>query len=390
MALPCFGFFSIAYDDKEIKITEQMLRVNWWAEADKASFTKGKNLYQRAQELIESWGEESFQTAFPELWPIILKVQEELDKPANDGTVKFDPDRRGGPKFWVEGQKPGRELDVERLCAEIVGALGRREPKRIMAITREVEPCDPDELLERIHLRSQFTTSFIDNAPRESNIALALEAFDGLVVQAGERVSFNDVVGKRTRARGYQSAKIIMDGEFVDGVGGGVCQASTTLFNAVLRSGLKIVRSYNHSLPISYVPLGLDAMVSSQSDLEFQNNTGDTIYIEAKVIDKGPRNNAVVKIYGPSTNGLEFRPRSEISEGQLAQEVSGPLPTIDEAMFYDEIVVSHGYPPRSAVTYLDTYKNGELVESKLIRKSKYKGKPRVVKYQRRSLHNIVS
>lgn len=398
--LPLVGFkpalyveyFHVHYEGKTISVTNKTLQSNWWTVSDKREFTQGKTLYQRADEVVAFWHgrtneavHETFQTNFPELWPIIKKVNDAVSKPADNGEIKFNPDLRDArPKFYVIGQKVGRELDVERLCAEILGALSRREPHKIFAHVRDVDPIDPDILLERITLRGQYSTIFTDNPSRECNIALALEAFDGLVIDANERVSFNDVVGKRTRERGFQTAKIILDGEFVDGVGGGVCQASTTIFNAVLLSGLKITQSHNHSLPISYVPLGLDAMVSSKADLEFKNTSSDSIYIESKVIDNGYKNQALVRIYG-SPRDRDYIPRVEIFLGEQVEEVNGSIPTDD--WFFEKKILDVGYPPRSTQTYIDIYKDGELIESKFIRKSRYKGKPRIVRYEEREVLN---
>ena len=335
-------------------ITNKTLATQWFNLEQKRNFTRGLDIYTRAQRQIDQ-PYETFQTNFPEIWSIIKHIQRQVNKPANNGRIVFNPDAE--QKFWVTGQSGGAELDTKQLCAEILGALGRREPRTIIAHIREIKPQNPNEMLEKIHIRSQYSTIFTDNHSRECNIALALEAFDGQIIQAGERVSFNDLVGKRTRERGFQEAKIILDGEFVDGVGGGVCQASTTIFNAVMLAGLAITQSHNHSIPITYVPLGRDAMVSSLADLQFKNNTGAPIYIEAKTLDHGHKNSALVRIYGAQKTH-DYRPRVEVTT------------TGDPAEYEIQ--------PRTALTYLDIYQDGELVNTKLIRKSRYKGKPRPI------------
>ena len=95
--------------------------------------------------------------------------------------------------------------------------------------------------------------------------------------------SFNKRVGKRTAENGFKESVVIFDGEFVKGVGGGVCQLSTTLFNAALRAGLRVTESRNHSLTVSYVPPSLDAMVSEYSDLKFVNPFDTPVYLNAAV-----------------------------------------------------------------------------------------------------------
>ena len=130
-------------------------------------------------------------------------------------------------------------------------------------------------------LRGSYVTYFnMDNVPRVHNIRLAGDSISGTVVKAGERFSFNEVVGKRTLDRGYQIAPVIVKGELVDGVGGGVCQVSTTLYNAVTLAGLKSVKKSAHSMTVSYVAPSRDVTVSEYIDYVFENDSGEDIYIE--------------------------------------------------------------------------------------------------------------
>lgn len=116
---------------------------------------------------------------------------------------------------------------------------------------------------------------------RTANLKAAVSKINNIVVPEGKTFSFNQVVGKRTITAGYETAKVIAEGEFVDGLGGGVCQVSSTVFEAVLRANIKIVRRTNHSLKISYVPLGGDATVQWNSkDFQFKNNTGSDIRLK--------------------------------------------------------------------------------------------------------------
>jgi len=387
-------YFSIHYEVdgivKKIKVTESKLVPNWWDLESRHKFTEGKNLWERAQDIQEKKVLDpamTLQKKFPEIYKIVKNIEDEVFKAKNDGIINFEPDRL--KKFWITDQEEGRELDVKKLCMDIFMALKGGVYTDIYADVKVTTPRGVDDILDDIVERSRYSTVFADNAPRESNIALALEAFDGLIVKDGERVSFNKVVGPRTSAMGFEEANIIKDGEFVPGIGGGVCQASTTIFNAVLLSGLRIAESHNHSLPISYVPLGRDAMVSSAADLEFVNNTGHTIFIEAKVIDNGPKNTALVKIYGAPTS-FRYVPRVEMKTLEQKYEILGEVPVetsgydfyTGEEWYYKERVIESGYPPRETITYLDTYRDDEIVRSKIIRKSHYKGKQRIVKYEK--------
>lgn len=135
-----------------------------------------------------------------------------------------------------------------------------------------------------IRLRAEFSTNYsASSEERKNNISLAVKSLDNTFVDVGGEFSFNRTVGPRTEKRGYQKAKIIVKGEFVEGVGGGVCQVSTTLYNAVLLAGLRVTEYHPHSLPVSYVAPSFDAMVNSGSaDLRFVNNTHNPVIIKAK------------------------------------------------------------------------------------------------------------
>ena len=147
-----------------------------------------------------------------------------------------------------------------------------------------------------VRLLSTFTTYFDGtNEARSHNIRLASSLINKTVLQNGDIFSFNNTVGQRTAERGFRTAKIIENGEFVEGVGGGVCQVSTTLYNAVVLAGCKIREYHPHSLAVNYVPPSRDAMVSGTFfDLKFENTTGSTIYITSVAGE----NYITFKVYG--------------------------------------------------------------------------------------------
>ena len=114
-----------------------------------------------------------------------------------------------------------------------------------------------------------------------------------------ETFSFNEVVGVRSAERGFREANVVVNGEFVKGVGGGVCQVSTTLYNAVLLAALPVENAAAHSRPVSYVPYSRDCTVSSAIDFRFRNGTAHPLYIAAKI--KGSRLTFV--LYGEKRGG---------------------------------------------------------------------------------------
>jgi vancomycin resistance protein YoaR len=128
---------------------------------------------------------------------------------------------------------------------------------------------------------STFSTTFsAGDAPRVHNIGLIAAAMNHQLVLPGEVFSMNAATGERTVAKGYRTAHVIVNGELVDGLGGGVCQAGTTMFNAVLMAGLPVLERRNHSLHISHYPLGRDATLNwPYTDLKFRNDSPYGIYI---------------------------------------------------------------------------------------------------------------
>lgn len=139
------------------------------------------------------------------------------------------------------------------------------------------------ELLAQIREKpiGHYVTYFNSrNKNRSHNISLAARAINNTVVFPGEIFSFNQVVGQRTKAKGYMEAKIIVKGELSEGIGGGICQVSSTLYNAVDRAGLQIVHRYSHSRSVPYVLPGRDATVSWDGpDFSFKNEYNQPILI---------------------------------------------------------------------------------------------------------------
>ncbi len=158
---------------------------------------------------------------------------------------------------------------------------------------------------------SSFSTEYKYSVPqRKHNISLSASKLNGVVIESGQTVSFNKVVGSRTEENGYQVSTVIENGVYTGGVGGGVCQTSTTLYNAVLRAGLKIIEVHPHTLSPEYVDASFDAMVSSEgSDFVFKNSYPYPVKI-ATVAD-GEK--LTVKIYAThKISGLEIIPYNTV------------------------------------------------------------------------------
>ena len=195
---------------------------------------------------------------------------------------------------------------------------------------------------------------------RSRNIAIAASLIDGVTIQAYGEFSFNVTVGKRTEEAGFKQAKIIVNGEYVSGVGGGVCQVSTTLYNAALKAGLQIVEYHPHSLRVGYVAPSRDAMVSTSSDLKFFNPHAFPVYLSAEVFEGGLR----ILFYGKN-EGYRYEITSHI-----LGEIAPPEPIVKEGE-KDEIIRSPQNGLRSEA-YLECYRGESLLFRKKLRTDEYR------------------
>jgi len=190
----------------------------------------------------------------------------------------------------VREGRAGRLLDPEGTIDALLQAAGELPeagPLRVEVVVRTVPAAgDPGRLeaLARERLACS-STSLAGSAPgRTWNIALAAAAIDGLVLPPGGRLSFNDVVGPRTAARGFRPALEIVAGALVSGIGGGVCQVATTLFNAALLADLDVVVRHHHPRPVPYIGLGRDATVSYPAlDLVVENPRAFSVVVTTSV-----------------------------------------------------------------------------------------------------------
>ncbi|RJS59884.1 hypothetical protein CJ483_07195 [Bacillus sp. PK3_68] len=179
----------------------------------------------------------------------------------------------------------GTALDREEFIKQFYTFFYGGQSTAIAIPKKGVYPKVDSELLAEISTREigRFTTYFAEsNKERSYNIFLATKAVNNYVLFPGETFSFNKVVGERTEAKGYKRAPVIVKGELAEDIGGGICQVSSTLFNAVNVKGIQIVERYSHSRRVPYVPPGKDATVSWWGpDFAFKNEYNYPILIRA-------------------------------------------------------------------------------------------------------------
>lgn len=242
----------------------------------------------------------------------VNQIKQQVDKPVQNATVTITAE----DTLEIGPSETGYELDAQALKDQLVGLLYSGESQNIELSPTVVEPSISEADLESSTVKIAGATTSLKNssANRSHNVELSLLKFNGMVVQDGQKVSFNKVVGSRTKENGFLEAPEYAGTEVVEGVGGGACQASTTLYNAVLKAGLQIDERHNHGMTVGYAKLSLDAAVySTKKDLVFTNNTGHTIFIFAGVKDK----KAYVNIYGTPNEDIKITLESETIQDDI-------------------------------------------------------------------------
>lgn len=303
-------------------------------------------------------------------------IASEIDCEAIEPTVNFDPTKEGEAMFTAVSGVCGVKVNKELLYDQIDEAFKKGNKISVKIPVDQIDfASETPDLLANTKLRAKFSTGYANSARgRKNNVNRALADFNGMVVAPNEEVSFNDITGDKTPEKGYMKANIILNGIYVEEYGGGACQASTTLYNAMLLAGMEILEVHPHTLPVSYVPLAFDAMISEgYADFRFKNPTDHPIFIKTY----GEEDAAFVEVYGePFEEGFEIRRRAEFIE-TLPHD--GDMIIKDEKGEYADKVTYAGEYYRikrpqegyHSKAYLQYYQDGELISEKLIRDEIY-------------------
>lgn len=312
--------------------------------------------------LNEKFSEEGIQNA-------LAYLEKEVNVAPVDASVTYS-DENG---FSLNKEQAGKSLDLEKTKALILKSL---ESKDVLVLPVNVS--NPKILstdFEGIDtLFAQFSTEYSKSSKgRKENIKLASSFLNGLMVKPGEEISFNNAVGNVSAERGFKESNVIINGEFDTGIGGGICQVSTTLYNALIRADLEITERTNHSRPISYVPLGTDAAVAEgYKDLKFKNNTAHNIYILSMAND----DEITFQVFGNSADRdykVEIVPKLlSVNQPNVIKKYTQKLAAGDSEV---EKSGSKGY---SYVTYKNIIKNGEITETVRISNSNYISQDKVI------------
>ena len=298
----------------------------------------------------------------------IEKIHKEIYKEAKDAYIEKNPTKVyahiNGVDFGVSIEEAKKIIEEEKEEYII--------PLKITIPTKTVQTLGEEAFPNKI---SEFTTRYdASNKNRSTNLILASEKINGTIILPGEVFSYNKIVGERTIAKGYKEATIYSGGKVVPGIGGGICQLSSTLYNTVLYANLEIINRSNHRFLTSYVQEGRDATVSwGTIDFCFKNTRNYPI----KVISKVENGIVKVQIYGiQEENDYEVEIQTKVLE------------TIDYKTNYindntlpegTEIIEQNGIEGAKSETYKILKQNGIIVSKSLISTDTYSSLERIVK-----------
>ena len=208
----------------------------------------------------------------------LASLAKQLDRPAKNAVFGI-----AGRSIHVVRARIGRVLDRERTAGAILSAARRSFGRTASLVMKSTQPRRTTEQAKAMGITGlvgSYETSFTGTANRIHNVQLVAKLIDNKFVAPGAVFSFNKTTGQRDSKKGFLTAPVIMNGEVTEGLGGGVCQVSTTTFNAAFEAGLDILERTNHALYISHYPLGRDATVNWPSpDLKFRNDTDHWLLI---------------------------------------------------------------------------------------------------------------
>ena len=294
------------------------------------------------------------------------KLKNDVTQSTKDATISID---KGNitVKAGTEGKSINLDTLDQKLKENINGDLN--STNQLLMDVETTKPRITKEDLSKIKgVMGTFSTSYATSAPgRSNNIEIATKVINGTIVMPGETFSFNDIVGPRTEERGYQEAGTYVGNKVEPGIGGGICQVSTTLYRAVMKANLRSVERTNHSMVVGYAQPGLDATVSfGYLDYKFKNTYDFPIYIQGSTVGK----TVTYNVYGDpsSLNGRTYDMANEILETIPPETKIVPDNTLPVGKEVSEGTSMTGYKARS---YQITYEKGVEVKRDVVSTDSY-------------------
>jgi len=304
----------------------------------------------------------------------LVKIDEEVHVLPENATVVIAT----GFKPVIVPSKNGREVDKTKTAADLKSALldeSRSEVTLAMTVAKPEISTEQAEAWGINGVVARYSTAFNPaNIERSDNIRIAAKALQDTLVMPGGVLSFNGTVGPRTIEAGYQEALIIQNNEFVPGLAGGICQMVSTLYNGLLLSGFSVVERHPHSLPVAYVPPGLDATVAGTAlDLKMRNEFSTPVLLHTEY----SRGKISVYIFGP----LAEKPEIRLSGRKLKSIPADVIRILDKTLAPGkEVVEVSAVAGMEAEAHREFLKDGQVVKRELLSKNRYRSVTAKIRY----------
>lgn len=307
---------------------------------------------QKLEELIETW-------------------RESIDKPAKNAGVSI---LHGG----IIQAESGRKLETTIVKPLLLGALKQADDRPVALPVTPLYPEMTESDIVSIGLKellADYATTFnADDDNRSTNIRVAANKINGYIIYPNQTFSFNDVVGPRDKEHGFKEALEIVGNEYVPGIGGGICQVSSTLYNAALLADLSIAERYNHSKPLGYVGLGRDATVAyGILDFKFTNNTAGPVMIISEIQDNKLR----IGLFGTTKGSSETVKVITVNKQVISPAI---IKKPDQSLYLGETEIDKQGKPGYEVTTVRVIEQGNIeVKREIIATDKYLPENTIVK-----------
>lgn len=360
------------YGDKSYTIPYSKLNAHYDVEnAVKKAFNYGKqgNVFKR---FSAKWKmrtntyniEMEFVADTEPLQQEVKNIASDINYDAVDATMSID-----NGKISFTDEKSGLKVDEENLLTQLQQAVRPDNvEEKVEIAVNTVEPnIKRADLNQNYQELSSYSTSFnAANVNRTTNLKIATKYVNNTVVMPGAIYSMNKTLGPRTEAKGYKDASVIVGTENTNALAGGICQVTTTVYNAALMAGMEITERSPHGIAVTYAPIGMDATIyGDYIDLKFKNTSKYPIYIAASI----GGSTLTVKIYGVNEHpGRTIKITSEILQTINPQTEYVNDSTLAEGKTE---VKQEGVTGYKSITYKKVYQNGSLVSTSVVSRDTY-------------------
>lgn len=364
---------TFVYEQKNWSLTYEQLKANYNIESvvqeayDIGRVGTLEERYEIVKNLINNPKKFQMEYEFDQtvLEEFVKSLETEINIEMKDSQMQ-----RVNGKFTGTDEQIGQKLNSQQAIEAATVAVKEQKEEQIALVVDKIEPKYTKAYYEKMNNNiGSFTTTINNSAGGVANIKLASQKINGTLLYPGDVFSYYETLGPTTAAAGFQNASVIVNGKLEDGIGGGVCQVSSTLYNAVLFAELEIVERHNHSRPVGYVDKGRDAtMAGDYLDFKFKDSLDYPIYIESYV----EGNKITVNLYGdevhPSGRTLKF-------ESVVTQILEPPAENVinDNSLASGtRKVVTQPKQGYVAQVYKSIYQDGKLLEKTQISTSTYR------------------